>query len=110
MTALDCSRFRFTHQAYALLEGEAELGRECLNVLVDMCYEHKDEASARHARTPLPGQLRCASHATIGLTHTRKPDRIPTRRSQLVVVLAGYTQPMASLLAANPGLDNDDGV
>ena len=30
-------------EAYSLLQGEAELGRECVNVLVDMCYAHKDE-------------------------------------------------------------------
>jgi stage V sporulation protein K len=30
-------------EAYALLQGEAELGREALNVLVDLCYEYKDD-------------------------------------------------------------------
>ena len=30
-------------EAYALLQGEAELGREVLNVLVDLCYAHKDD-------------------------------------------------------------------
>lgn len=30
-------------EAYSLLQGEAELGRECINVLVDMCYEYKED-------------------------------------------------------------------
>lgn len=30
-------------EAYSLVQGEAELGREAINVLVDLCYVHKDE-------------------------------------------------------------------
>ena len=30
-------------EAYALLQGEVELGREVLNVLVELCYAYKDE-------------------------------------------------------------------
>ena len=52
-------------EAYALLQGEADLGREVLNVLVDLCYAHRDD---------------------------------------LVVILAGYTDTMADLFEANPGL------
>lgn len=33
----------FIDEAYSLLQGEAELGREVLNVLVDLCYAHKDD-------------------------------------------------------------------
>ena len=54
-------------EAYSLVEGEAELGREVLNVLVDLCYHHKDD---------------------------------------LVVILAGYTDSMARLFDANPGLSS----
>ncbi|EOD25190.1 hypothetical protein EMIHUDRAFT_55378, partial [Emiliania huxleyi CCMP1516] len=30
-------------EAYSLLQGEIELGREAINVLVDMCYAHRDD-------------------------------------------------------------------
>ena len=30
-------------EAYSLLQGEAELGRECINVLVDLAYAHRDD-------------------------------------------------------------------
>lgn len=33
----------FVDEAYSLLQGEAELGREVINVLVDMCYAHRDD-------------------------------------------------------------------
>jgi len=33
----------FIDEAYSLLQGEAELGREAVNVLVDMAYAHKND-------------------------------------------------------------------
>lgn len=33
----------FIDEAYNLLQGEVELGREVINVIVDMCYTHKDD-------------------------------------------------------------------
>lgn len=33
----------FIDEAYSLLQGEVELGREVINVLVDMCYAHRDD-------------------------------------------------------------------
>jgi len=33
----------FIDEAYSLLQGEAELGREAINVIVDLCYAHKDD-------------------------------------------------------------------
>jgi stage V sporulation protein K len=33
----------FVDEAYSLLQGEVELGREVINVLVDMCYAHRDD-------------------------------------------------------------------
>ena len=32
----------FVDEAYSLVQGEVELGRECINVLVDMAYAHRD--------------------------------------------------------------------
>jgi len=59
-------------EAYSLLQGEAELGRECINVLVDMAYEHRDDLVIILAG--YPESTSALFHANAGLA-SRFPHR-----------------------------------
>ena len=51
-------------EAYALLQGEVDLGRECLNVLVDMCCDAAPEApTLRTQQLPASPPIRPYQHA-----------------------------------------------
>ena len=85
-------------EAYALLQGEVDLGRECLNVLVDMCCDAAPEAPTfpDPAASPPPPLYGRTSTLTARLCAAARARGVDAHRDDLVVVLAGYSESMAA--------------